>query len=50
MRIAVIAGVRGRRARVATRDVATGRVGCREGRRQEAVPLRLLGDMVRVIA
>ena len=50
MRIAVTAGVKGRRARVATRDVATGRVSWREGRRHAAVPVKLLGDIVRVIA
>jgi len=36
--------------RVATSDVASGSVGCREGRRHEAVAAKLLGDMVRVIA
>ena len=36
--------------RVATRDVASGRVGCKDGRRHEVVPAKLLGDMVRVIA
>jgi len=50
VRIAVTAGVRGRRVRVATRDVATGRVSWWDGRRHAAVPVRLLGDMVRVIA
>lgn len=42
--------MRGRRERVATTEMASGRVSCREGRRQEVVPVRLLGDMVRVIA
>lgn len=44
------AGVSGRSVRVATRDVAKGRVSCVEGRRQGVVPAKLLGDMVRVIA
>lgn len=46
----MIAGARGRRDRVAMRDEDKGRVGWKDGRRQEVVPGRLLGDVVKVIA
>lgn len=42
--------MRGKRVRVATRDVARGSVDWRVGRRQGVVPVKLLGDIVRVIA
>ena len=45
-----MAGVSGRSDRVATRDVARGKVSCVEDRRQGVVPAKLFGDMVRVIA
>jgi hypothetical protein len=35
---------------VAIRDVARGRVSCREGSRHVAVPVRLFGDIVRAMA
>lgn len=35
---------------MAVREIDRGRVVWREGRRQEVVPGRLFGDMVRVIA
>lgn len=42
--------MRGNKDKVAVVETARGRVSCVEGRRQGVVPVRLLGDMVRVIA
>lgn len=43
-------GVRGRRVRAAMVERARGREGCREGRRQGAVLVKMFGDMVSAIA
>lgn len=45
-----MAGVRGRRETVIMVARARGRVSCVDGRRQGVVPVKLLGDIVRVIA
>lgn len=45
-----MAGVRGRRQIVIAVEVAKGKVNWVEGRRHGVVPVRLLGEMVRVIA
>lgn len=50
VRSAVMAGVRGRRETVIIVAMATGKVCCVDGSRQGVVPVRLLGDIVRVIA
>ena len=50
MRVAIAAGARGRRARAAVKEMASGRVRLLEGRRQGGVAVRLLGAMVRVMA
>jgi len=46
----MMAGVRGRRERVAMVETASGRVSCVVGSRHGAVPERLFGEIVRVIA
>lgn len=50
MRTAAIAGVRGSRSVVAEAEAASGRECCVWGRRQGVVPVRLFGDIVRVMA
>lgn len=45
-----MAGVRGRREVAITAVRARGKVNCVDGSRQGVVPVKLLGDMVRVIA
>lgn len=45
-----MAGVRGRREIVIMVVRARGRVSCVDGRRQGVVPVKLFGDIVRVIA
>lgn len=45
-----MAGVRGRREMVIVVRMVSGRVSWVEGRRQGVVPVRLLGEMVRVMA
>lgn len=44
-----MAGVRGRRERAVVVVAARGRISWKEGRRQGVLPVRVLGDMVRVI-
>lgn len=46
----MIVGVRGSKRIVAEVEMARGSVNCEEGRRQGAVPVRLLGEIVRAIA
>lgn len=45
-----MAGVRGRRVRVDVVVRASGSVSWADGRRQGVVPVRLLGDIVNVMA
>lgn len=45
-----MAGVKGRRRMVAEVEIARGRLSCGVWKRQGAVPVRLLGNIVRVIA
>lgn len=45
-----MAGVRGRRDRVAVVEIARGSASCGEGSRQGVVPAKLLGDIVSVMA
>lgn len=50
MRRAIAAGVRGRREIVAVVEMAKGRESWEDGNRQGVVPVKLLGNIVKVIA
>lgn len=45
-----MAGVRGKRERVAIVEIVKGRVSWDDGRRQGVVPIKLFGEIVRVRA